>query len=1336
MSNKELQSENTQAHQQVILGPNEALQYIRSQHSSEQALSMLAQFWGMVPQGSSLELSIFELYREISRRDGLDHSSTNERVLGQLSIRIASLAISLMSQFQISGNSSDLDFCILCFREATPLLDDGNKNKPIILSNFGNALLLRFERGGSKLDLEESITYQNDALSLTMPSDPSLPMRLRSLGIVLRHRFEQTGSLEDLEKAISSIREALMLLPDNHPHLSMIQNDLGQALRERFDHSGRSEDIEDAIAAHHKSLSNTPDTDPQMAERLNGLAMSLVTRYNYSSSVSDINEAQSCYEKALKSTADGHPDKPVRLYNLANLLHIRYKRFGKLSDLSHALSLHQSAVQIVPDKGKLKPTMLNGLAGSLHLRFEYFGNIEDIEAALAHRRDALILLSAMNHAVAPTLNELGASLVLKFQNKGDLSDLDEAISLQTRATLLTSEGDSQRPFYLSNLSSSMLDRYRRLRIREDVDKAINHADQAVKLTPTSHTHRAGRLVALATALGQRFDHFGLSEDIERAISCCTEALSLTPDGHIDKSRWLNTLGSLYTIWFEHTGNLAHIDEAILFLDQAVLIAADTYHQKPIWLTNLGKSLLARFEQLLDRADIDRSIEIYRLAINLTPTDYSGMAQILSGLGNALRVRFENFRVQADLEDAIDAHSRARDLTTKDHTSRTARPVNLANSLVDRNVFLKDVSSLDEALVLYREALKLTNEDDPQRPIWLNNMGVSLIHRYELFNETSDLEEGMGYLKTATSLAPDTLPEKARWLRNLAYAIQFRVAQDPSNQSNKTDLIETLFQANRTASALPSIRLEAARYLSNYSTQLNLGNPLVAYSLAMETLPANIWLGTTIRHRLQNVARLNHNLVSEAAAEAIKFGQFHVALGWLEEGRSIIWNQILNLRIPVDKLRKADEALAERLQEVSILLDQRQTEGRSEARTERTELATRNQHRLATEWEGLVQRARNIPGFEDFLKPLKSSALVKASHSSTVVLINVHPSRCDALAIPYNSQTILHVPLPKITHQRIVGLSRRWANSFRSNEVRQRGFKTYAPTSNASQGLLHILAILWVDIVQPILERLGYGVVSDQNKERPRVTWCATGPLSFLPLHAAGIYQPGSKQKTFECVVSSYTPTISALLVNPPSPDDFAGIITVGQATTQGMSALPGTTEELDKIQSLAEGVRITRLEGSKAAHESVIQGMHEHSWVHLACHASQDLDDPTSSAFYLHDKPLDMATISQNPFKNAGLAFLSACQTATGVEELSEEAVHLAAGMLMSGYPSVIATMWSVRDQDAPIIAEKVYARLFDGGSPSTQHTARALHDAVAFLREMVGEEYVEAWAPYIHIGL
>ena len=49
--------------------------------------------------------------------------------------------------------------------------------------------------------------------------------------------------------------------------------------------------------------------------------------------------------------------------------------------------------------------------------------------------------------------------------------------------------------------------------------------------------------------------------------------------------------------------------------------------------------------------------------------------------------------------------------------------------------------------------------------------------------------------------------------------------------------------------------------------------------------------------------------------------------------------------------------------------------------------------------------------------------------------------------------------------------------------------------------------------------------------------------------------------------------------------------------------------------------------------------------------------------------------------KGVGLAFLSVNKTSIGDEQLSEEAVHLAAGMLAAGYHGVVAAMSSIRDQ-------------------------------------------------------
>jgi CHAT domain-containing protein len=192
---------------------------------------------------------------------------------------------------------------------------------------------------------------------------------------------------------------------------------------------------------------------------------------------------------------------------------------------------------------------------------------------------------------------------------------------------------------------------------------------------------------------------------------------------------------------------------------------------------------------------------------------------------------------------------------------------------------------------------------------------------------------------------------------------------------------------------------------------------------------------------------------------------------------------------------------------------------------------------------------------------------------------------------------------------------------------------------------------------------------------------------------------------------------------------------VGQAHTRGLAPLPGTIAELKQIAKITSGIRFTTLDGDQATPSAVFAGMEQHSWVHFACHASQNTAEPTKSAFHLHGGTLDLATITQKPLKNASLAFLSACQTATGDERLSEEAVHLAAGMIMAGYPTVIATTWSISDEDAPLIAEKVYTCMLEGGVPDSRKAAKALHHAVECLRAKVGVKEFGRWAPYIHIG-
>lgn len=223
---------------------------------------------------------------------------------------------------------------------------------------------------------------------------------------------------------------------------------------------------------------------------------------------------------------------------------------------------------------------------------------------------------------------------------------------------------------------------------------------------------------------------------------------------------------------------------------------------------------------------------------------------------------------------------------------------------------------------------------------------------------------------------------------------------------------------------------------------------------------------------------------------------------------------------------------------------------------------------------------------------------------------------------------------------------------------------------------------------------------------------------------------------YNYVISSYSPTLTALLPPTQTPNTFTGILAVGQKSTLGLPPLPGTEDELNIILERFKGQLVTQLDGEAATPDAVLAEMEKHSWVHLACHAIQNTKKPTECAFHLHNGTLDLATITHKQLTQADLAFLSACETATGDEKLPDEALHLAAGMLMAGYRTVIATMWSIGDRNAPLFAEKVYEHLMEAGVPDARRSAVAVHKAAECLRAKVGVKAVAEWAPYIHIGI
>lgn len=203
------------------------------------------------------------------------------------------------------------------------------------------------------------------------------------------------------------------------------------------------------------------------------------------------------------------------------------------------------------------------------------------------------------------------------------------------------------------------------------------------------------------------------------------------------------------------------------------------------------------------------------------------------------------------------------------------------------------------------------------------------------------------------------------------------------------------------------------------------------------------------------------------------------------------------------------------------------------------------------------------------------------------------------------------------------------------------------------------------------------------------------------------------------------------------------VLVVTQPATPGQRPLLGTVDEARRLQEILSGshIQYDMLDNKQATLMAVRTVMNRNPWVHLACHGSQHKSDATRSAFHLYDDPLSLSDLMQMVSGDAELAFLSACQTATGDENNPEEAVHLAAGMLAVGFKGVVATMWSIGDKEAPIVVEAYYSKLLElrnGGKVGKGQTgaAYALHEAVKVLREHVGEKDFVSWAPFVHFGV
>ncbi|THH16518.1 hypothetical protein EW146_g4137 [Bondarzewia mesenterica] len=1255
------------------------------------------------------------------------------------------LALASINKYNHAASISSLNTSIFLHREALRPRPVPHAQRFALLTGLADALAARFRIAESVGDLDEAISFHGETLDLSLGFDPDQESLLLSLTGAFLTRFNHAGQFRDLDDALVCM--------------------------ERVNEGRRAR----SIKVHE-------------AKTLVYLADTLLGGFDHSSEVSDLDRATLLYRNALSLLPVNHSLRYGVLANLATALVRRFRQMGGLEDLNEALSLNHDVLKQLPASHPNRQGMLHNLANVLSVRFEQTSQLTDLDEAVSLHREALLLCSAPHPDRSMSLNSLASVLFARFRQTGEFVDMDEAVSLHREALELCPPPHPGRSWSLNSLANTLSTRFRLTAQLADLDEAVSLHREALKLRPSPHPERSGSLNDLACALDSRFRRIGDLDDLNEAILLHREALELRPVPHPNRSSTFNNLATTLSARFRHTGQLADLDEAVALHREAMQLLPAPHSSRSLSLDNLANTLLAHFRQTDRLLDLDEAISLHHEALELRPMPHPDRSMSLNNLGFSLETRFRKTGRLVDIDEAILLLREGLRLCPAPHVIRSHCLTNLANALGERFGKTRQLVDLDEAVSYQREALGLHPVPHPQRPYSLNNLSKALFTRYDHVRLLSDIEDAIALSRESLDLLPLGHADRCNFSSNLGMIL---AELYQTRQQGSLDDVVASFRTAVSCSSAPAFeRFDAAKRWARCTDPVH-DSALEAYQAAIELLPRIAMFGLNLQSRQEVLTSRSDGLARDAAACAVRLGRLDKAVELLEEGRTVFWSQALRLRTPLDSLRAEAPELSKQLEGISMALEQgsKRDECRRLSDSQQIVMSIEQEairyRGLDEEWHATLEEIRRLDQFHDFLRPRPFAELQVAASCGPVVIINSSKSHCDMLIL--TSTGIKRLPLPDFTSmdaEHLVDATRLaitlsplpqdlqssltvLADKLRSYEdtptvlEQDRHFhvkRTHIPRMDSDGIFRHVLEILWGYIVEPVIRSLELQVKiyltivlflltasplsSQKSDSPPRLWWYPTGHFAFLPIHAAGIYGVMNGKNTSDYVVSSYTHTLNALLSPlPPVANSFKVLVVIHSPT--GRQALPYTRDELQKIECRVPDECLVKLgiPGAPSSVENIVSHLPSASMVHFACHGIQHPSNPLKSALLLQDGRLKVSQIMEQSMPNASLAFLSACQTAMGDENVPDEAMHLAATLLFAGFRGVVATMWSMHDMDGPKIVDEFYRYLFEDEAgapvppyPNTTRAARALHLAVAKLRAQ--NCAFKRWVPFVHLGL
>ncbi|KAF6802679.1 TPR domain-containing protein, partial [Colletotrichum musicola] len=910
---------------------------------------------------------------------------------------------------------------------------------------------------------------------------------------------------------------------------------------------------------------------------------------------------------------------------------------------------------------------------------------------------------------------------------------------------------SQWADYLQGVSKWLSGRFFRTKSMSDINHAIRIAQKAVDLTGQEHPMWVDRLQNLGGALFLRYQLGGLMDDLNTAIRLGQETMDNLPMGTAHPADLYNLAKSL-SLRFERNGSVGDLNHAIDLVSRAIEMPQEGPNRVEM-LTDLGQWIGLRFRATGLESNLNRAIEVLEMAVSATPQDHPdrlgrlvqlaawhGERFMHTGSTDNLNLAIKILRVEA--EDGHDPDDPSRSLLFRNlgiwlsrsfersgsiqelnegiHAAEISicspeSPVRRAESLANlatwigmRFDHIGSMEDLERAIELFSAVLDTEFLTNDAQVATANNLGIRLGTRFLRTNSMADLNRAIEVLSSAADKTPHGHPGRATVMNNLGkwYGERYKLSGLEEDHSRLVSCFRDGFNAPNSA---PSVRVLLAGHAATLLAERSMWQDAATLlDKAVDLLQAVSPRALQQKDK-QFMLSTSSGLAIFAAAVTLNAGGGpEDALKPLEVGRVVISGLLLEMRTDVAELKHGHPALAAEFESIRDHLDSPSSEtavSAPEAQLLSWERQARRRRELEIQFRTTIDRIRDQPGFESFLLPPKAEQIRAAASSGPIVVLNHTMHRSDAFII--TSEVIRTIPLdlsalPELLHEV------RMTDSF--------------------------LERLWDSIACPVLNTLGFSESLANMPEHawPRMWWILTGPLSRLPIHAAGRYLTNPAETVLDRVISSYSTSIKALIYARETSAKKNSQITSHQALLVSMRGTPPHGNlVLSDLQFAEEEIAIVdsiltpslpRTVMTQPTRDEVLHSVETCTIFHFAGHGISDPQDPSSSCLLLTDwadHPLTVKDLTELKLfaKSPWLAYLSACSTGESkAKGLHDEALHLVSSCQLAGFPHVIGSLWKIDDECSADAARHVYETMQSGGW-TDRAVALGVHHAARFLR-------------------